>query len=64
MKGEKCVRRKLEIDGENYYLVIGKGFLHITCPRENDSSMSKERTALERLCQEVNLVREEMNENN
>lgn len=63
MKGEPCVRLRKKIHGENYYIVIGRNFLHVTCPRENDPNMSHERRAIEEIQQAVNTIRGDQDEN-
>ena len=54
---EPCVRVRKEIFGENYYLTIGREFVHFTVPRENDPAMSRERAVLEGLSETINEVR-------
>ena len=57
---EPCIRRKVEINGENFYLIIGKEFLQCTVPRENAPGQSKVRNIIERICEEVSSVRSEL----
>ena len=59
-EGESCIRIKKVINGEHYYIVVGKDFLHVTCPRENDPQMSHERRAIEEIQQTVNMIRGEL----
>ncbi len=54
---ENCVRIKKKIFGENYYISVGKRFVHFTVPRENDKNMSRERQLLEELAKAINGVR-------
>lgn len=60
MKGEDCVRKKITINSENFYLVIGKTFLAVTVPRENRPEQSELRNVLEQVCATVNEVREKI----
>ncbi len=57
MSGEDCVRRRVEIEGEYYYLLIGDNFLMATVPRENDPQQSATRKIVETLCNAVSEVR-------
>ena len=57
MKSEDCERRKVVVGKENYYLVIGKNFLHVTIPDENHPDREHERLAMEKICEEINKVR-------
>ena len=57
---EDCVRVRKEILGENYYISVGKKFVHFTVPRENDPNMSRERRVLEELAQTINEVRKSL----
>ena len=54
MTPTNCIRKMVIIHGERYYLIAGDKFIHVTCPRENDPNMSREREAMEILCQEYN----------
>ena len=62
LKGETCIRRKVIVGKENYYLAIGKNFIHVTIPRENDPDRKHERLAMEMVCQEINTIRGGMDE--
>lgn len=54
---EDCVRRRIVIDGENYYLLIGKDFLDVTVARENSPDQSKVRNIVKQICDAVTEVR-------
>jgi hypothetical protein len=58
MKGEDCIRRKITIEGENYYLMIGKTFLQATVPRENAPQQSQIRNIVEQICDTVTEVQQ------
>jgi len=51
--GEDAVRRKIVIDGENYYLTIGKDFAHATTPYENRPENAKLREIVDKICEEI-----------
>ena len=59
MSGEDAVRRKVVIDGENFYLVIGKNFAHGTTPYENRPENEKVRRIVDTICEEITRVQEE-----
>jgi len=44
---------KIIIDGENYYLVVGKNFVHATTPHENRPENEKLRRIVDAICHEV-----------
>ena len=46
---DKCTKRTVVINNENYYLVVGDKFVHVTVPRENDPFMSETRQIAETL---------------
>ena len=48
-----CTRRRVEISGENYYLIVGDDSVMCTIPRENDPFMSETRKIVELLCEEI-----------
>ena len=58
---EYCIRRRTKIEGKNYYLLVGKRFVQITIPRENDPKQTKERTLLNKLSEEITIVLKELN---
>lgn len=60
--GESCRRVRLKIHNENYYITVGKDFFHVTCPRENDPNMKREREALEIVSQAVNKILKKFSE--
>jgi len=53
MKGEACIRRKVVIDDENFYFVIGPNFVHATTPHENRPENEKLRRIVDAICHEV-----------
>jgi len=56
MKGEPCIRRKVVIDDENFYFVIGPNFVHATTPHENRPENEKLRRIVDAICHEVTLA--------
>ncbi len=56
---KECKRIKLRIHKENYYVTVGRDFFHVTCPRENDPNMSREREALDAVADAVNKIMKE-----
>jgi len=56
MKGENAVRRKVMIDNEAFYLVIGKNFAHSTTPYENRPENEKVRRIVDTICEEITRV--------
>jgi len=53
LKYDACVRRKMVIDGEHFYLVVGKTFIQCVVPRENSPEQSKLRDTIETMCTHV-----------
>jgi len=58
MNGESCVRRRVEINGENYYLTVGRTFVTATVPHENRPDRENERLVVETLCAAISEVME------
>ena len=63
---EDCIRKMIEIDGENFYIMIGKNFVDTTVPFENRPDRMKLRQMLDSICdciteglQEVNVQSQE-----
>lgn len=56
MKGDDAVRKKVIIDGENYYLTIGKNFAHGTTPYENRPENEKIRRIVDMVCEAITSV--------
>lgn len=56
MNGETCTRKKVVIDGENYYLTIGPNFVHPTTPYENRPENEKLRRIVETICDVITEV--------
>ncbi len=54
---DDCIRMKMKVGKENYYVIVGHDFLHVTCPRENSPQMKQERIVMEKLCELVNEIR-------
>jgi hypothetical protein len=50
---ENCIRRLVNIHGENYYLLIGDDFVSVTVPRENSPEQVRERTVADTLCRKI-----------
>ena len=50
---ERCIRKRISINGENYYLVVGTSFVLTTIPAENRPERLKERQIVETLCSEI-----------
>ena len=50
---ERCIRKRISINGENYYLVVGTTFVLATLPFENRPERLKERQIVETLCSEI-----------
>lgn len=59
MTHDNCIRKMITIHGEPYYLVAGDKFIHVTCPRENDPKISRERETIEIVCQAYNELMED-----
>jgi hypothetical protein len=53
---EDCTRKKVVINGENFYLIVGKEFIMCTIPRENDPNQSEVRSIVEQVCNAVSEV--------
>lgn len=53
---ENCKKKTVVIDGENFYLAVGKNFAQVTVPRENDPFMTQTRKVAETLCREITLL--------
>ena len=53
MKPQDCIRRVVEIEGENYYLLVGDHFAEVTVPRENDPTQTRERIVAETLFRKI-----------
>jgi hypothetical protein len=58
---DDCKRHKVIIDDENYYLIVGKTFVEITCPFENRPENYEKRRLLNILCGEISKVMEIQN---
>ena len=57
---EDCVRKRVVIDGENFYLVVGKTFVDVTVAHENRPENLKKRLMLQTLCDEITTVLKEL----
>lgn len=51
--GEKCKRKRVEIGGENFYLVVGENFITATVPAENRPDQKGLRNIVDTLCAEA-----------
>lgn len=56
---ERCIRKRITINDENYYLVVGDTFVMATVPYENRPERMKERQVVESLCTEITSLLEE-----
>jgi len=52
-QGEPCIRKRVIIDGQHYYIIQSKNKVQITVPHENWPERQKERLSVDILCQEV-----------
>jgi hypothetical protein len=52
-EGEHCVRSRVVIDGENFYVTVGRNFVDATVPRENSNDRAKLRRIVKTLCDEI-----------
>jgi hypothetical protein len=59
---ERCVRKRVELFGENYYITVGKVFVSPTVPYENSPQMSREREIIETICEVVSETLVELNQ--
>lgn len=50
---ETCIRKRIVINGENYYLIVGKDFVDVTVPQENRPDRVAERMIIDTLCAEI-----------
>ena len=62
--GEFCIRKKVIIDNQNIYVVVGKNFVHATVPFENRVENLQLRTTVDALCEAISEALEEHFENN
>jgi len=53
MKGEPCKRKRIVINGENFYKFQGKTFVDCTTSYENRPENLKLRQAVDTLCEEI-----------
>ena len=61
--GEECKRKRMEINGKNFYLVVGKDFIEATVPHENRPESLDLRNIVDTLCTEASELLRELNEN-
>ena len=54
--GQHCQRRRIEIDGEHYYIVAGRNFAMATVPRENHPNQEKTRIIVEKVCETITKI--------
>ena len=57
---EACVRKRVVISGENYYLVVGRSFVDVTVAHENRPENLEKRLMLQTLCDEITSVLKEI----
>jgi len=50
---EICVKKRVQIDNENFYVTVGKTFATCTVPRENDPMMTQTRRIAETICDTI-----------
>lgn len=50
---ESGVRKRITINGENFYLFVSQNEVFCTVPRENDVNMTEVRRIVEVLCAEI-----------
>lgn len=56
---DDCIRRRVEIGGQNFYLMVGKRFVDCTVPHENRPESLELREIVETLCREITEIMEE-----
>jgi len=54
--GDDCKRRQVTIDGEHFYLIIGRDFVHATEPHENRPENQKTRQLVDTICEIITAV--------
>lgn len=60
MPDEIAIRKKFELDGENFYITVGKTFTHATVPYENRPDKMKLRETVDLLCEKISEALEEL----
>jgi len=53
MTEETCIRKRVIIDNENYYIAQSPTSVHVTVPFENRPERKRERKVVDILCQTV-----------
>ncbi len=53
MTEEPCKRKRITINNENFYLVVGKTFVDCTVPHENRPENLELRNVVDTLCGEI-----------
>ena len=61
MNGESCKRKRINIGGENFYLVVGKRFIDATVPHENRPENQDLRNTMDAVCAETTELLELLN---
>lgn len=51
-----CVRERMKIEGENYYLIVGDDFVRVTCPYENRPDNIKMRMVIDLICDKISEI--------
>ena len=62
MEGEKAIRKRIEIDGENLYLIVWKTGAEATVPHENRPENLKLRIIVDKICSEITEIQGGMDE--
>jgi hypothetical protein len=53
IESDGCKRRRIEIGGENFYLVVGQNFVVCTVPHENRPENLQVRQIVETICETI-----------
>ena len=61
MNGETCLRKKIQVDGLNYYLIVGDDFVSATIPYENRPDHNEQRKLVDMICMEISTLMEARN---
>jgi hypothetical protein len=62
VNGESCKRKRINIGGENFYLVVGKRFIDATVPHENRPENQDLRKTMDAVCAEATELLELLNQ--
>jgi len=61
VNGETCKRKRINIGGENFYLVVGRRFIDATVPHENRPENQDLRETMDAVCSEATELLELLN---